>query len=70
MSLTLKYIVHYREAPESPQWEKECATKEEADRFAYNIFLNGGITVVVETEAEDIFVDPVTERLKEEDNGN
>lgn len=49
----LKYIVHYRESPESPQWEEEFYTKAAADTFAYGIFLKGGITVMTESEEDE-----------------
>lgn len=49
----IKYIVHYRESPESPQWEEPFYTKGAADAFAYKIFLKGGITVIVEDEEDE-----------------
>jgi hypothetical protein len=52
MATVIKYVVHYREAPESPQWEEEFYTKGAADEFALRIFLAGGITVIVEGEEE------------------
>lgn len=39
--------VHFREGPNELQWDEEYATKEEADRRAYEIYINGGIAVVV-----------------------
>lgn len=58
-----KWVVHYRETSESPQWDKEFPTKPEADAFAYQIFLDGGISVTVEDfdEADDPLYDPATE---------
>lgn len=49
----LKYIVHFRETPDSPQWDEVFDTKAEADKKALSIFLNGGISVTVTEEVED-----------------
>lgn len=49
----LKYIVHYRESPDSPQWEHETFVKAEADTFALKVFLDGGISVTVTETLDD-----------------
>lgn len=53
----VKYVLHYKETPDGIQWDKEFPTKPEADAEAYKIFLNGGISIVVEVikdEEDDI----------------
>lgn len=50
--IQLKYIVHFRETPDSPQWEEEFSTKAAADKKALEVFLNGGISVTVTEEVE------------------
>ena len=62
-----KFILHYRESPDGIQWEKEHDTKPEADAEAYKIFINGGIAIVVEIEAEIEADDVVLSKLPEED---
>lgn len=49
----IKYTLHYRESPESPQWEEDFYTKGAADAKALSIFLGGGIAVVVEGEEDE-----------------
>lgn len=49
----LKHICHYREAPDSPQWDEEFDTKAAADDKALQVFLNGGIAIVTEVEVAD-----------------
>lgn len=41
------YVVHFRESPDSPQWEQGPMPKDQADAYAYKIYLNGGMAVVV-----------------------
>jgi hypothetical protein len=45
----MKYTVVYREHPNGIQWEEEYPTKEQADKKAYNVYINGGIAVVIST---------------------
>jgi len=49
----LKHIVHYRESPDSIQWDEEFDSKSAADKRALEIFLNGGIAIVVDKEVPD-----------------
>lgn len=44
----VEYVVHFRESRDELQWDETYFTKEEADRRAYEIYINGGIAVVVE----------------------
>ena len=41
------HIVHYRESRDELQWDEEYPTKAEADRRAYEVYIQGGIAVVV-----------------------
>lgn len=49
----MKFVVHYRENPSSPQWEDTFdkgtndENKAQAEKRAYEIMLNGGIAVVI-----------------------
>ncbi len=49
----IKHICHYREAADSPQWDEEFDTKAEADKKALEVFLNGGIAIVIDVEVPD-----------------
>lgn len=58
----VKYVLHYKETADGIQWDKEFPTKPEADAEAYKIFLNGGISIVVEVikdEEDDIVIGKV-----------
>lgn len=58
----LKYVVHYKESPDSPQWEETFFSKGAAEGHALRITLNGGIAVLVEELTDDIFIDPSKEK--------
>jgi len=49
----MKYVCHFRESPDSPQWEEDFATKAAADKKALEIFLDGGIAIVIEVPTPD-----------------
>lgn len=57
----IKYVVHFRDSPDSPQWEDSYFSKAAADGHALRVNLNGGIAIVVETLVDDIFSKPTTE---------
>lgn len=57
----IKYTVHFRESPDSPQWEEGYFSKQAAEGHALRITLNGGIAIIVETLVDDIFIDPTKE---------
>lgn len=52
----LVHVVHYKEAPDAIQWDKEFYSKPEADNFAIEITLNGGMALVVPEYREDDIV--------------
>lgn len=51
--IRLKYIVHYRESPDCPQWDQVFYDEKEANDFALATFLNGGISVTVTEHIDD-----------------
>ena len=57
----IKYVVHFRDSPDSPQWEDSYFSKAAADGHALRVNLNGGIALVVESLEDDIFSKPTTE---------
>ena len=60
------HVVHYRESPDELQWDKEFPNKSEADRFAYQVYINGGIAIVTPA-ISNIVVHP--SQAKEQDHG-
>lgn len=65
----IKYTVHFRESPDSPQWEEGYFSKQAAEGHALRITLNGGIAIIVESLVDDIFVDPSKEENDDELEG-
>lgn len=63
----LKYVVHYKEAPDKVQWDKDFYDKVEADKFALEIFLGGGIALVI-PEYEDDPEQMIIGKIKEDED--
>lgn len=65
----LKYVVHYKEAPDKVQWDETFYDKVEADKFALEIFLNGGMSLTIteyEDDPEQMIIGPIKENEDEE----
>jgi predicted TIM-barrel enzyme len=54
----IQYVVHFRESPDSPQWEESYFSKAAADGHALRVNLNGGIAIIVENLVDDVFSKP------------
>lgn len=50
---TLKYTVVSRTNPDAPQEETEFFTKSAADAYALQVYLKGGIAMVIEDMTDD-----------------
>ena len=66
------YIVHYKERPDSVQWDKECSSAKEARDFAQDIEDEGGIAIIIEdvrTDSTVIGTDREVKNVIDTENG-